>query len=512
MTLEQIDLIVRRANPVPDTSMLEPVDAPALLDQHRRTDMETWERTATPEQPDKQRRAAWLAVAAAIVIAAAGVIIVMQRGDDTTQPTVPAATTPPPATASPTTVSPTPADASATLATAEGFFDALAAYDSAAAEAYLSRDVLARTYRGADGLRLQLSWGEAIGYKRTRGACDLIRTTDIGGVVRCPYVFDAIRSDEYGLGPFDGSFLSMTIANGTIVALTDQVEFQSNGFSKLVWDPFAEWVVQNHGDDGPLMYADWPGTSTEQLDEQSIHLWEQLSRQYVDADRVGFVGVAPEGAIASDPLSGKVVRTFEWCDGAPTADSGLPLCAGEVRVYDDGRVIWYYRGNLREGAGPQATGWLEQRLTPEGVSTLTQFAQPTDARDMALSLRDESAWPEGTWAEHAIKPFVPSQYSVCVQRFEAPVEGAPAESSVLPPAVANIENGWTWVETDVEPGHFYGYCSDQPTDEARAFVNALPHLGGALGDVDTTMVTEYQFDDTKAADGTAHIVFKPVII
>src|SRR6188474_3358870 len=108
MTLEQIDLIVRRANPVPDASMLEPVDAPALLDQHRRTDMETLERTATPEQPDKQRRAAWLA------------------------------------------------DASATLVTAQGFFDALAAYDSAAAEAYLSPDVLARTYRGADGLRLQL--------------------------------------------------------------------------------------------------------------------------------------------------------------------------------------------------------------------------------------------------------------------------------------------------------------------------------------------------------------------
>jgi hypothetical protein len=182
--------------------------------------------------------------------------------------------------------------------------------------------------------------------------------------VRCPYDFDAIRSDEYGLGPFGGSDLELTIAGDTVVGLADHLDVASNGFSRLVWEPFAEWIAVNHSDDGPLMYADWPGTSTEQVDEQSIQLWEQHSRQYVDADRVGFVGVAPQDAVASDPLSGQVVRTFAWCDGAPIADSGLALCDGEVRVYDDGRVIWYYRGNMREGAGPQATGWLEQRLTP----------------------------------------------------------------------------------------------------------------------------------------------------
>jgi hypothetical protein len=33
----------------------------------------------------------------------------------------------------------------------------------------------------------------------------------------------------------------------------------------------------------------------------------------------------------------------------------------------------------------------------------------------------------------------------------------------------------------------------------------------AFGDVDTTMVTEYQFADSRAVGGTAHIVFKPII-
>jgi hypothetical protein len=186
------------------------------------------------------------------------------------------------------------------------------------------------------------------------------------------------------------------------------------------------------------------------------------------------------------------------------------MCAGEVRVYDDGRVIWYYRGNLREGAGPQATGWLEQRLTSDGVGTLSQFAQPSDAREMALSLRDESAWPAGTWEDPTIKPFVPTQYSVCVQPVQAPIAGELTSRSVFPPAVANINNGWTWDEYD-EPAGYYAYCSDQPADAARGFLSVMPHLGGTLGDVDTTMMTEYLFDDTRVMVGTAHIVFLPVI-
>ena len=53
MTLDQIELMVRQANPVPDVSMLEHVDAPVLLDQHRRMDMETMDRTTAEEQPSK---------------------------------------------------------------------------------------------------------------------------------------------------------------------------------------------------------------------------------------------------------------------------------------------------------------------------------------------------------------------------------------------------------------------------------------------------------------------------
>ncbi len=214
MTLEQIDLIVRRANPVPDASMLDPVDAPALLDQHRRTDMATLEHTPITDQPDKPRRPRWLAVAAAIVVAAAGVIIVMQRGGDSTnQPTVPTATTAPLATAPATTVLQDAADERSAVDIAQGFFDALATYDSATMEEYLSPDALARTYRDSDGLRLQLGWADAIGFKRTRDECVQVETSGAASIVRCSYLFDAIRSDEYGLGPFDGNYLTLTIGH-----------------------------------------------------------------------------------------------------------------------------------------------------------------------------------------------------------------------------------------------------------------------------------------------------------
>ncbi len=83
---------------------------------------------------------------------------------------------------------------------------------------------------------------------------------------------------------------------------------------------------------------------------------------------------------------------------------------------------------------------------------------------------------------------------------------------MLPPPVANIDNGWTWDEYLDQPAPYFAYCSDQPVEEARAFVNELPHLGGSFADADTTMTTEYQIADTRAAGGTAHIVFQPVII
>ena len=52
MTLDQIDQMVRQANPVPDLTVLEPVDASVLmLDQQRRTEMQTHDRVEVDQVP-----------------------------------------------------------------------------------------------------------------------------------------------------------------------------------------------------------------------------------------------------------------------------------------------------------------------------------------------------------------------------------------------------------------------------------------------------------------------------
>jgi hypothetical protein len=66
----------------------------------------------------------------------------------------------------------------------------------------------------------------------------------------------------------------------------------------------------------------------------------------------GFVGVPPDGATPSTPESGELVLSY-W---------GLPGDGRELRafLYADGRLIW----------DRDRRGFLDQRLTPEGVELL----------------------------------------------------------------------------------------------------------------------------------------------
>ena len=116
-------------------------------------------------------------------------------------------------------------------------------------------------------------------------------------------------------------------------------------------------------------------------------------------------------------------------------------------MYDDGRVIWYFQGNIPEGANPSTTGWLEQQLTPAGVEFVRSLDAPGDPRELALALRNRTYWGAARWADPTIKPFVPTHYTVCVQPVPAPAAGGTASSAdVLPAQAANIQNGWTWLE------------------------------------------------------------------
>jgi hypothetical protein len=83
----------------------------------------------------------------------------------------------------------------------------------------------------------------------------------------------------------------------------------------------------------------------------------------------GFIGLPPLGATPSAPESGELV--VHWLGRSATLD-GAPLT--RVWMYADGRIIWSqsgsWSGQIPEGANELTSGYLEQRLTPDGVELL----------------------------------------------------------------------------------------------------------------------------------------------
>lgn len=75
---------------------------------------------------------------------------------------------------------------------------------------------------------------------------------------------------------------------------------------------------------------------------------------------VGLLGFPPEWPSPSVPERGELVVGFVF--GHTPGDPGR----FGLSVYADGRVIWQRLGNVE--VNQSSTGWIEQRLTPEGVA------------------------------------------------------------------------------------------------------------------------------------------------
>ena len=80
MTHDQIDRMVRKANPLPDPGILGAVDAPVLTTPlERRTDMQTDNREVTESGGQNRRRGPLVGIAAAAVILIGGAIFLLTR-------------------------------------------------------------------------------------------------------------------------------------------------------------------------------------------------------------------------------------------------------------------------------------------------------------------------------------------------------------------------------------------------------------------------------------------------
>jgi hypothetical protein len=233
---------------------------------------------AWQEQERRQRRASrnrkfgGLAVAAAIVVIVVAVIVGTRGGQqDTSTPASPQ-----------TTVE--PADPAAE-GIAERFFEAYSASDADRAISYLTDDAVLSGW-GLEGIRefrLQMRFWEATGFEHILKSCEQTSTSGLGTAVRCAYDFHGLRSDEIGRGPYSGAYDEITVLDGEVVHVFGHFEIAK--FSPQMWEPFAEWVSANYPEDVAAMYK--IHLSDHQLTGESIRLWEQHTREYVNAVKQG---------------------------------------------------------------------------------------------------------------------------------------------------------------------------------------------------------------------------------
>jgi hypothetical protein len=267
------------------------------------------------------------------------------------------------------------------------------------------------------------------------------------------------------------------------------------------------------------------------------------------AGPMGLIGLAPQGATPSTPRRGELVLNLLF--GHTMGDPGRFA----VHMYADGRLIWARLGD----ATSNATGLLEQRLTPEGVELVRAevlstglfdhdlyltnayglfFGQievrdgdrlvrvtwgdccdpstadipretPTPEQASALQrldarLADPASWlPTTAWADPEIKPYVPYGYSVCYEgRLGIGLDRVLAS---FPHAAENLLRTWDRTHAELIHEAFPGtsldiWCSSVTDDEARALAQTLD-AGGGTGIADVFGL-RYEFGqrDPGAAD------------
>jgi hypothetical protein len=161
---------------------------------------------------------------------------------------------------------------------ATGFIEAYGAFDVERAIAYLADDATISVLGEQDDPRLLISWLRATGYEQIVDPCEQVGNS-ASSSVHCTFAFHGLRSGEIGRGPFGGSSFDLVVRDGKIVEASQTWEIEK--FSPQVWEPFANWVSTAHPKDAAVMYTDGSHTNV-RLTEESIPLWEQYTRAYVE--------------------------------------------------------------------------------------------------------------------------------------------------------------------------------------------------------------------------------------
>jgi hypothetical protein len=226
----------------------------------------------------------------------------------------------------------------------------------------------------------------------------------------------------------------------------------------------------------------------------------------------------PEGATPSTPEGGELVLSL-W--GRSTTDDGL----FRAWVYADGRLIWTKEGNSPYGANETTTGFLEQRLTPEGVERMRSEIVSTGlfSDDLALLSAQDVIWgfirvrngdrlvrvdwsnpdiyprdrgtvatpeqasalerldallthptsrlPASAWEDPEIRAYVPSRFAVCYEAAERGIDPSRILSA-LPASAEDLLRAKNRTQDDPNDG-----CTEVTVEEARALAETFDGAG-----------------------------------
>ena len=206
---------------------------------------------------------------------------------------------------------------------------------------------------------------------------------------------------------------------------------------------------------------------------------------------VGLIGIPLVGITASDTRRSALLETYRLFG------AGMPF-RGSVRLYADGRLIWYL---LYGDSNEQSSGYVEQRLTPEGARLVHEHARGIERDPWHIP-----DWlPTRYWANQTPGPFVPSAFAFCVGVID----------TAGPPPTADLQQFPAVVQTALQAGAGTappgspdpGACIRVGTAEARRLATALRMAGFTEN---TDYLEAYNRRLTPSTTARLHAIFEPV--
>jgi hypothetical protein len=261
VTFDQIDRMVRAANPAPESALVD-VDLDLLPDSERRDDMRTDQALdrdpVIGERPPKPSPPHWLGVAAALVAVVAVMAVLTQTGPVEHEPPV--------------------ADSEAALlAIAQTMAQAMAEGDSATLLGLLSDDaeVDIATYRIEDIPVIGEFWA-ASEMQLTPGECRL-RPAPASGesrVARCEFTMTNAWAEALDVAAVDTD-ADIRIEGGEV---TTALLRMPGRFMAQTFDRFTAWRDQAHPEAIEIMHE---GRRTASLSPEALELWREYTEEFV---------------------------------------------------------------------------------------------------------------------------------------------------------------------------------------------------------------------------------------